>query len=62
VGPKSGSETKRRWKPRSAVMVARWLPQAIERSFVTVQACENIGESGWDRTIDTLIKSQVLYH
>ena len=21
-----------------------------------------IGEPGWDRTIDTLIKSQVLYH
>jgi hypothetical protein len=26
------------------------------------QSFQNIGESGWDRTIDTLIKSQVLYH
>ena len=26
------------------------------------QSLENAGESGWDRTIDTLIKSQVLYH
>ena len=23
---------------------------------------KRIGEPGWDRTIDTLIKSQVLYH
>lgn len=26
------------------------------------KSLENAGESGWDRTIDTLIKSQVLYH
>ena len=31
-------------------------------SWVRLQSLEMIGEPGWDRTIDTLIKSQVLYH
>jgi hypothetical protein len=32
------------------------------RSGFSCQHIEKAGESGWDRTIDTLIKSQVLYH
>jgi hypothetical protein len=39
------------------------LPQAqLPGSLPDLQTVEMLGEPGWDRTIDTLIKSQVLYH
>ncbi len=38
------------------------LSRPYRRTANTMFLLREVGEPGWDRTIDTLIKSQVLYH
>jgi hypothetical protein len=38
------------------------VPKSFEATGYFSQGLDFIGEPGWDRTIDLLIKSQLLYH